>query len=84
MKKENIEKQVIGIVKRISGAEKVLKKHTLIEDVGFDSLKMVTLVVTLEDELKIELDESDMNPYDLKKVSDVIKLAKKYCEVRHE
>ena len=36
-------------------------------------------MVTLEDDLKIELDESDMNPYDLIKVTDVIKLANKYC-----
>ena len=84
MKKISIDKQVTDIIKSISGAEKVLKKHKLTDDIGMDSLSLVTLIVTLEDKLNIELDEADMNPYDLKTVSDVVKLAKKYCEVRHE
>lgn len=79
MKKASIEKRTVDIIKRISGAEKVYKKHKLIDDIGMNSLDMVTLIVTLEDELGIELDESDMNPYDLKKVTDVVKLAEKYC-----
>lgn len=79
MKKASIDIQVVDIIKRISGAEKVYKKHKLIDDIGMNSLDMVTLIVTLEDELGIELDESDMNPYDLKKVTDVVKLAEKYC-----
>lgn len=79
MKKVSIDKKVIDIIRNISGAEKVCKNYSLIEDVGLNSLDMVTLMVTLEDELEIELNESDMNPYDFKKVSDVIKLANRYC-----
>ena len=79
MKKESINKKVINVVKRISGTEKVLIKHSLIDDIGMDSLKMVTLVVTIEEEFGIELNESDMNPYDLRTVSDIVKLVEKYC-----
>lgn len=79
MKKESINKKVINVVKHISGTEKVLIKHRLIDDIGMDSLKMVTLVVTIEEEFGIELNESDMNPYDLRTVSDIVKLVEKYC-----
>ena len=79
MKKESINKRVINVVKHISGTEKVLMKHSLIDDIGMDSLKMVTLVVTIEEEFGIELNESDMNPYDLRTVSDIVKLVEKYC-----
>ena len=54
MKKDCIDKKVIDIIKRISGAEKVYKKHKLVDDVGLNSLDMVTLMVALEDDLKIE------------------------------
>ena len=79
MKKESINKKVVEVVKRISGTDKVLIKHSLIDDIGMDSLKMVTLIVTVEEEFDIELSESDMNPYDLKTVSDIVRLVEKYC-----
>ena len=50
----------------------------LTDDLGLDSLKMVTLLILLEDTFYIELDESDMNPFDLITVKDVIDLATKY------
>ena len=50
----------------------------LIEDLGLDSLKMVTLLIEIEDAFGIELDESDMNPFDLVTVNDIVTLARKY------
>ena len=43
-----------------------------------DSLRLVTLLVTLEDTFGIRLDEADMDPFRLKTVEDVIDLAEKY------
>jgi len=51
---------------------------TLTGDLSMDSLRMVMLLVTLEDTFEIELDESDMNPFALITVNDVIKLVMKY------
>ena len=51
---------------------------TLVGDLAMDSLRMVMLLVTIEDSFDIELDESDMNPFDLITVNDVINLVKKY------
>lgn len=53
---------------------------TLLEDLKLDSLRLVMLLVTLEDTFGIELDESDMDPFALLTVQDVIDLAEKYTK----
>ena len=52
----------------------------LIGDLAMDSLRMVMLLVTLEEVFSIELDESDLNPFLLITVQDVIDLASKYTQ----
>ena len=74
-----VETSVIEIISTITGREKISINDSLIEDLGMDSLMMVMLLIDLEDGLGIELEESDMNPFDLVKVEDVIALAEKYC-----
>jgi acyl carrier protein len=49
------------------------------EDLGFDSLKIVELIVALEESLCIEIDESDLDPNSIIKVADLYKLAAKYA-----
>lgn len=80
---ENTEK-VIVLLKELSGKEEIKESDRLQDDIGLDSLGMVTLLVEIEDTFLIELDESDMNPFDLSCVSDVVELVEKYCEVNHE
>ena len=53
-------------------------EQTLMDDLNFDSLRLVMLLVTLEDTFEIELDESDMNPFALVTVNDVMALVEKY------
>ncbi len=72
------------IIKELSGCDSVNKADRLKEDLALDSLDMVTLLISLEDTFAIELDESDMDPYDLVTVSDVIELAEKYAEVSQD
>ena len=48
-------------------------------DLALDSLLMVTLLVEIEEAFEIELDESDMNPFDLVTAQDAVDLVKKYC-----
>ena len=69
-----------GIVKNLSSKNSVDIEDRLIEDISLDSLAMVTLLIQLEDAFNIELDESDMNPFDLKTVGDVLNLVRKYVE----
>ncbi len=56
----------------------------LIQDLGMDSLLMVMLLVTIEDTFDIELDESDMNPFSLITVQDVVNLVMKYVSNTRE
>ena len=75
---DEIKKQVIEIVEELSLMTIQDTDVTLTGDLSMDSLRMVMLLVTLEDTFEIELDESDMNPFSLITVQDVINLVMKY------
>ena len=62
----------------LSGLEKVSEEDTLLGNLGLDSLNMITMLIEIESVFEIRLNESDMNPYDLIKVSDVISLVERY------
>lgn len=79
-----MKEKVYGILKSLSGMETVNDSDSLLEDLTLDSLAMVTLLVELEDALLVQLDESDMNPFDLVTVGDVVRLAEKYGGDRNE
>lgn len=79
-----IDKKIFEIIEELSGAKQVKLSDDLQENIGLDSLGMVTLLVELENALSITFDESDMNPFDLTTVQDVVNLAEKYAEVCDE
>lgn len=54
----------------------------LSEDLGFDSLSLVELIVDLEDRFDIEIDESDLDPGHIKTVGQIYSLVDKYLEGR--
>lgn len=66
------------ILSELSGLETICLEHELQSDLGLDSLQMVTLLMMLEENFKIVLDESDMNPFDLINVWHVVDLVEKY------
>ena len=70
--------KVCVILSELSGIETICLEHELQSDLGLDSLQMVTLLMMLEENFQITLDESDMNPFDLTTVKDVVELANKY------
>ena len=78
----NTTKNIINILKELSGKEKINKSDNLKTDVGLDSLNMVLLLTEIEDAFLIELNESDMNPLELITVTDVINLVEKYVVCR--
>lgn len=67
-----------NVLCELAGKDCVSDFETLQNDLGLDSLDMVTMLVTLEEKLGTELLPEDMNPFDLQTVSDVIALVKKY------
>lgn len=75
----NIEEKVKGILSELSGEEEITNEMTLQNDLALDSLMMVTMLVEIEEAFGIELDEADMNPFDLSTVQSVIDMVTKYC-----
>ena len=74
----NIFNKVTVILSELSGMETICLKHELQNDLGLDSLQMVTLLIMLEENFQIVLDESDMNPFDLINVWHIVDLVEKY------
>ncbi len=79
-----MEERVFEIIKELSGREEIQETDNLQDDVALDSLGMVTLLMEIEESFEIELEESDMNPFDLVAVSDVLKLVERYVENEQE
>lgn len=80
----NIEEKVKGILSELSGENVAKIDATLQGDLALDSLSMVTLLIQIEETFGIELDESDMNPFELNTVSSVIELVNKYGGENYE
>ena len=72
--------RVFEILNVLSGVEGFDEKSSLTDDLYMDSLEMVMLLIEIEDAFDILIDESDMNPFDLVSVSDVVGLVDRYCE----
>lgn len=70
--------KVKAILTDLSGIENIGPELELQRDLCLDSLQMVTLLIMLENNFGIVLDESDMNPFDLMTVENVIILVEKY------
>ena len=84
MTAEMIKKETIEILEDICTENISDFSAELVNDLSMDSLKMVMLLIMIEDNFDIELDESDMNPFDLITVQDVVSLVLKYKEFREE
>ena len=70
--------KICVILSNLNGIETICLEHELQSDLGLDSLQMVTLLMILEETFQITLDESDMNPFDLINVQQVVDLVEKY------
>lgn len=77
---KNTEAIINSILKEKRFYDKITADMKLIEDLGFDSLSLVELIVDLEDRLDIEMDESDLDPERLKTVGQIYSLVDKYLD----
>ena len=78
MEIETIKTQIIEILEDLCTEKIADTSLQLLSDLAMDSLCMVMLLVMIEEVFEIELDESDMNPFALLTVQDVINLVAKY------
>lgn len=76
--------KVAEILKNMSGEAEVSSEDSLENDLALDSLALVNLLLDIESEFKIELNETDLNPFDLITVGDVVELVRKYTGDNYE
>ncbi len=70
--------KVKEIIKKVSENKKIKLKDRLTDDLLLDSLAMVNLLIDIEEEFDINLNESDMDPYEFETVNDIVELVRKY------
>ena len=75
---KNVKEGVFKILSDLSGVSVNEAQLRLVEDIGLDSLMLVTMLIEIEEEVNIELNESDMNPYDFITAGDVIAMTERY------
>ena len=80
----NLEEKIREILFELSGMEITDNNASLQVDLALDSLTMVMLLIEIEEEFGIELEESDMNPFELNTVQDIIDLVSKYLGDENE
>ena len=80
----NLEEKISEILFELSGIETTDNETSLQADLALDSLAMVMLLIEIEEEFGIELEESDMNPFELNTVQDIIDLVSKYLGDENE
>lgn len=75
-----MKQEVLNMLTNLVGSDVKDPAQTLVSDLSFDSLRMVTLLIMIEDTFDIELDQADMNPFLLITIQDVIDLVERYVQ----
>lgn len=66
------------VLKNLSFLDDIQPDQRLEEDLGFDSLKLVEVIVALENAFGVEIDEAELDPARLNTVSDLYCLMHRY------
>lgn len=75
-----VREKISEILSELTGIDTINTYDALQEDLGLNSIQMVTLLIMVEENFGIFLDESDMNPYDLVYVYQVVDMVEKYIK----
>lgn len=73
-----IKEQLYKILKDLSSLDTFDETMALQNDLGLDSLGLVTLLVEIEETFNFELKPEDMDPFKYETVETLIKLVSKY------
>ena len=80
MMNENLKSILHCIFFQLCGISEVNASDSLNNDLGLDSLALVTLMVMLEDEFHVQFLAADLDPYSLNTVQDVEDLVLRYID----
>ncbi|MCM3038996.1 phosphopantetheine-binding protein [Paenibacillus motobuensis] len=71
---EAIFQRTLEVIKRMSVVTNDLSEIETLSSVGIDSLKMVELIIAIEEEFGIEFNDSTLDPSKLITIKDVLEL----------
>ena len=71
VKKDALKKAIDGCICKVATVDEAFCDETELKSLGLDSLKMVELVVTLEEVLAIQFDDDVLDPSALRTVNDI-------------
>lgn len=72
----NIESKTLQIIASLSWEENITLEDTL-ASLGIDSIVLIEIIIALEDWFEIQFNSSDLDPFELVTVADVIDLVKR-------
>jgi len=79
MNRNDIVFKITEVISQIAGVfEDINESDRLKEDLGLDSLSIVSLIALLEDKFNIVFDDSDLDPELLTDVKSIADLSEKY------
>ncbi len=74
-----MEKEIMKILAAMSLLDEgEIMENDMLTDIGIDSLKIVEVIMEIEDHFNIKFNDSDLDPEALDTVKSVIDLVKKY------
>lgn len=76
MNREKIEKKIVDLARETAGAE--LTEALPLKESGLDSLSLVLLIASIEEEYSFSFDEDDLQPDKLLTLKDLTLLTEKY------
>ena len=74
----SVNERVITVLNSFSNKKDIQLQDRLQSDLGMDSRSMVMLLIEVEETFQIQIHESDMNPFDLNTVENVVRLVERY------
>lgn len=79
---DNSKEVLYGIIKKQLGTEEVILDEDLllIENLGFDSVQLISLIVDIESAFKIEFNESSLLFEKFNRIGDLLTLIDEMCE----
>ncbi|MCO6018456.1 acyl carrier protein [Carnobacterium divergens] len=77
--------QIKDVIATISSVDtKEIELGDSWKDIGIDSLRLVELIVALEDKFSIKIKDSELNPQNLNSVETIVELINKYMDKKEK
>ena len=76
MKRKQLKEKIIKLAEETRGA--FLEEDESLKECGVDSLSLVTLVVAMEEAFGVSFSDDDLQPENLRALSDLVALTEKY------